>query len=95
MVGKKRFVLLGVEEPSERDIWLTKMLNAAIDEDFDHIALAAWHGEDEIHTARFNMSAFDIATAAQHLQFDAIDRFIAANFEKYREESEDGDWEEE
>jgi hypothetical protein len=95
MANKARFVLVGVDEPSERDLWLAKMLDAAMEEDFDHIALVAWHGEEEIQTARFNMSAFDIATAAQHLQFDAIDRFIAANFEKYQEEAEDGDLEEE
>lgn len=42
-------------------------------------------------TGHFAMDTTDVAVAAQHLQFDAIDMFIRANLGRYREMDDEED----
>ena len=90
---KKQFVLVCDGEPTEKEKWLLNTMNGILEHGMEHFAFVGWRTpEDTVFTARYEMDCDDIARAASHLQFDAIDQFIIHNLERYREmEAEPGE----
>ena len=92
---KKQFVLVGDGKPTEKEKCLLNMMNDIIENGIEHFAFVGWgNPADTVFTARYKMDCDDIARAASHLQFDAIDQFIIHNLERYREMEAEPDEEE-
>lgn len=92
---KKQFVLVGDGEPTEKEKWILNMMNGILEHGMEHFAFVGWRSPaDTVFTARYRMDCDDIARAASHLQFDAIDQFIIHNLERYREMEAEPDEEE-
>ena len=92
---KKQFVLIGDGEPTEKEKFLLNMMNDIIENGIEHFACVGWRKPDDaVFTARYRMDFDDIARAATHLNFDAIDQFIIYNLERYREMEAEPDEEE-
>lgn len=92
---KKQFVLVGVEEPTEKEKWLLNTMNGILEHGMEHFACVGWRDPDDtVFTARYRMDCDDIARAASHLNFDAIDQFIIHNLERYLEMEAEPDEEE-
>ena len=92
---KKQFVLVGDGEPTEKEKCLLNMMNDIMENGIEHFAFVGWRSPDDTGlTARYEMDCDDIARAASHLNFDAIDQFIIHNLERYREMEAEPDEEE-
>ena len=92
---KKQFVLVGDGEPTEKEKCLLNMMNDIMENGIEHFAFVGWRNPaDTVFTARYKMDCDDIARAASHLNFDAIDQFIIHNLERYREMEAEPDEEE-
>lgn len=92
---KKQFVLIGDGDPTEKEKCLLNMMNDIMENGMEHFAFVGWRNPDDtVFTARYKMDCDDIARAASHLQFDAIDEFIIHNLERYREMEAEPDGEE-
>lgn len=92
---KKQFVLVGDEKPTEKEKCLLNMMNDIMENGIEHFACVGWRSPDDtVFTARYKMDCDDIARAASHLNFDAIDQFIIHNLERYREMEAEPDEEE-
>ena len=92
---KKQFVLVGGGEPTEKEKCLLNMMNDIMENGIEHFACVGWRSPyDTVFTAQYKMDCDDIARAATHLNFDAIDQFIIHNLERYREMEAEPDEEE-
>ena len=92
---KKQFVLIGDGEPTEKEKCLLNMMKDIMENGIEHVAFVGWRNPDDtVFTARYRMDCDDIARAASHLQFDAIDEFIIHNLGRYREMEAEPDEEE-
>lgn len=92
---KKQFVLVGDGKPTEKETCLLNMMNDIMENGIEHFAFVGWRSPaDTVFTARYEMDCDDIARAASHLNFDAIDQFIIHNLERYREMEAEPDEEE-
>lgn len=92
---KKQFVLVCDGEPTEKEKWILNMVNGILGHGMEHFACVGWRSPDDtVFTAQYRMDCDDIARAASHLNFDAIDQFIIHNLERYREMEAEPDEEE-
>ena len=64
--------------------FITKTLTMFGNEGVSKIAIVGITDDGTALTGYFAMNTMDISVAAQHLQFDAIDKFIQSNLDRYR-----------
>ena len=92
---KKQFVLVGDGKPTEKEKWLLNVMNDILEHGMEHFACVCWRRPyDRVFTAQYGMDCDDIARAATHLNFDAIDEFIIHNLGRYLEMEAEPDEEE-
>ncbi len=76
--------------------FITDALQQLANSGINKIAVVGLADDGTALTGYYGMDTMDIAATAQHLQFDAIDKFIYANLERYSgmlEEYENDDFE--
>lgn len=81
-----KFIYVGAEPSNELESWRLKLINDPIVGSLQSMAVVGFPKQEEYSsfTGYYNMGAIEKASAANTIQFDAIDDFIKANIGRYR-----------